>query len=360
METDENNENSEGVEKVQGENKFKKGAYSLDKLISRIFSESKKHIFISSGIVSFSSLSILLRFHEFAPFEVVSDNHSLNFTNLLWFFGFLWVFIFLLYSAFIWGYKIKRGEEKGKEKKDKMPLYKYLNTTKHVTIFSDRHGVVQRTAEIEILDKENFSAIHYWFELDKSTIKELKFEGDLKQMHGDGIIAGTECRRKRFFGQTFVGKLFSTDNKEVLDSQRQLKIIPIEQQKNKKSFNIKFSKLTIDGNSVLKFGWAWTSYNLYPVTKKDKEEKCAEKLDSVESSIVIDTETDFLEFIISFEDGIKIDEHSVPTLHKQPQGGNEKEVGILKKENDMYYVRYKRGIPKPQIGDKYTVRWDYI
>ena len=246
-----------------------------------------------------------------------------------------------------------------KEKKSgEKPIYKYLSTTKHVTIFSDCHGIVQRTAEIEILDKKNFTAINYWFELDKSTIEGLKFEGDLKQMSGDGVITGADRRKKRFSGQTFVGKLFSMDKKEVINDQRELKIISVEQQANKKNFDIEFSKPTIKGNSVLKFGWAWTSDKLYPAKKEDKE-KCVEKLKLVESSIIIDTETDFLKLIISFEDEIKIDEYNVPTLYRKPKGGAEKEVGILEKENDMYYVRYKRDIPNPKVGDKYTVRWDY-
>lgn len=345
--------------------------------------EYKKRSFIYSFIVvlpvATGSIFAIVQIEEGSVFWEITKNIyvdiGINIFLLDLILGFI---IFLLFSIIRWDHNRTEKSFKGwfkeaqiedeemernlgqtvEENKPETPLYKYLKTTKHVTIFSDRHGVIQRTAEIEILDKKNFTAIDYWFELD-NTIKGLEFKEKLEQMQMDGVIVGAECRRRRFFGQTFVGKLFSMDNKEVLDSQRQLKVIPIEQQSNKKSFNIKFSKPIIDGNSVLKFGWAWTSYDLYPATKKDKEE-CVEKLDFVESSIVIDTKTDFLEFIISFEDGIKIDEYSAPTLYKKPQGGKEEEIGILTKENDMYYIRYKKGIPKPEIGDKYTVRWNYV
>jgi len=258
------------------------------------------------------------------------------------------LFLILLVVEFIY-FAAKISIEK------KNNIYKYLNFTKHVTVFSDRHGIVQGIGEIKILKDKEFTDIDYWFELGKSSMEGLKFDIDLKQMEKDL----KKSPKTRFSKQTFAGRLFSINGKEVPSNQRKLEIIPTEQQLKKKFFDIKFAKsVTILKNSVLKFGWVWTSENLFPTTKKHKE-NCVEKTKYIESEIKINSETDFLKFIISFEEGIEIDESNPPTLHKKIKGGTEKKIDILKKENDMYYVRYKIDIPHPKIGDKYIVRWDY-
>ncbi|MCK5123509.1 MAG: hypothetical protein KAQ87_05195 [Candidatus Pacebacteria bacterium] len=393
MEINENNEKLEGGGKGTKEDKYA----SLHVYLKKGLDEYKKRNFEYSLIlVSSVATCIILTVVEIngSVFLGITNNIYLDIViNIILLDIILGIIVFLLFSLLKWDHnrtsdRIKKifkelfKEERIKEKeakaeKELMQMsskeqnksniklsdgsYEFLEVTKQVTVYKNRHGIIQFNGKVRSL-KDSFNKTKHFISLDGSAMKNLEFKNfeEIKSSIHEDV-------RNRFECQTICAKIISIDKEAVAIGQE--KKIEIEQIKDKginekkridckilfpseietsKKPNKKFHE-----NSVIEYTFGWSSHNLFP-TKKEHLNSCEEisKEECVESRFDVIYPINLLKFVISFENGIKVKNVCIY------RDGEKLEE--LKRSDDLYYTKYTtvKDIC-PCISEEYCIRWNF-
>lgn len=235
--------------------------------------------------------------------------------------------------------------------------YKFTSYHKHVTIFSDGHGIVQISPTLKV-QKDSFDKIQHFIGLSDCGLKNSKLNPV------SSLIRRFERNKKsRFYAQTLCCKLISLNGEDIQHAERWLKIVPDkEEDSNKKRpFFIEFRKKTFNVGDEIKYRWSYSYPRLYPTKRSEMYkfnlgEDGERDLDYCKATLRLKSDIDFLAFSISLEDGIELDR--LPELWVcDQQTKKEKLVSTLRKEEDSYYTRYSTSAKNGKHGHNYILKW---
>ncbi len=239
----------------------------------------------------------------------------------------------------VWTYKQARTHYLKKWKKFVFVFEEY---TKKVTIYRNGHGILENNFKIHILDNEAFESFD----------RLIKIRDACKDTYFDYI---KDMRRvdpqKRFEAMGF---WYEPEDliKDVI-SQVDEKSKHLEW-----SFLIDKNKIKSSNTPKISIAYALSIPCMFPITNSYFDpEKAPIQDNSYMSGLKVAHKIFKLNYIISFEKGIKIEKH--PTFEVYPHGtehGHIKTVAFSD-ESDIFYNRYVARIIKPDLGASIKASW---
>lgn len=234
--------------------------------------------------------------------------------------------------------------------------YKFTSYHKHVTVYSDGHGIVQISPTLKV-QKDSFSRIQHFLGLGDCGLKGSKLES-LPSL----TRRFEKDKKSRFFGQTLCCKLISINGKDIPHGKRRLKIVPDKEEDSdtRRPFFIEFGERRFKAGDMIRYKWGYSYPNLYPTKRsemskfnlgEDAEEKCCK------ATLHLKHDIDKLTFILSFEDGITLEDRLPELWESDQQTKKGNPCGVLEKEEDSYYTKYSKTIKNGKHGHDYIMKW---
>ncbi len=231
--------------------------------------------------------------------------------------------------------------------------YKFLRYDKHICIFNNNHGMFELRPRLKV-QKNSFNKIRHGFSLNDCGLIDSTIT-DLSTLQG----RAKDNIRSRFNEQTFCSRLISINSKDVDHGDSFLNITDDVNESGPKSrgFFITFDTGKFKKGDVIEYAWGYSFPNLFPVKKEEMKQYNLIYPDYCAERIKLFHNIDELNIKISFEEGIQL--LKPPELWEEDIiTGKTQFLQDLKKEEDLYYTRYKTRT-RGKANHRYIIKWKY-
>ena len=240
---------------------------------------------------------------------------------------------------------------------DNVDDFYFENYTKHVTIYKNGHGIIINSFDIRVINVDNFKVIKRKLNIEdgkkdikfptlsqmKDTPKHDRFEkfGFWVYKPHDSIINRT------------IEKYWSDNDPddEDLHSKNNCKEL-------RWVFEINKNKLKID--KLHKISYALSIPGMYPIENGEYNINLAneQKQNGISSSsIKIDHPTKTIKYIVSMENGVKIE--GEPECYLYNYSSTKKQITDYTVNEGVFYTKHVFTINNPQYGSNITVKWHF-